>query len=374
MASRDLNGANVVLMGAFDYSYPREKSLRDGFRLAGATVHECRYGQSSTFPGLKKLLALPIIYLKLARELGRARGRSDGIDVLVVTKFNPLLLPLAAFYGWRLDAILVYDLFVSLHRTAEMRNVAWPIVKLTYVLEWCTYRLADRHLVGTNQFIDLYSRMYGIPPDQFVRLPPGADEDRFHRRPEIEKRERFTALYWGNFLPHHGVDVILDAANELRSEDNLEFVFLGAGPEQKAARRRAEEMDLSNVSFEGFVSDDTLQHWIAKSHVCLGVFADDPRTLASITNKVCESVASGKATITERSPAIEERFVHGESIYLVPPENASKLADGIVTLRDDPALLERLEEGAFSVHKDEFSVERIAELLTAALGDARRTE
>jgi glycosyltransferase involved in cell wall biosynthesis len=365
--ARELAGVGVVLIGGFDYGYPREKSIREGFERAGATVRECRYSDSTSFLGPKKLLVLPYLYWTLAREMARIRDQGDEPDILVVTKFDLLVLPLAAIYAWRLDARLVYDLFVSLHRTAAMRGVLWPFVKATYVLERLTYRLPDNHLVGTNQFIELYAEMYGIPRARFVRLPPGADEDRFYPR-DVDKREHFTALYWGNFLPHHGVDVILEAAKELRDED-IEFVFLGSGPELERTQNHAETAELSNVSFEGFVTDEDLHHWIASSHVCLGVFSSDRRALASITNKVCESVASGKATVTERSPAIEEWFTHGEDIYLVQPEDPESLAEAILRLRGDPGLIERLEAGAVSVHEREFSAERIAELLTAALGN-----
>lgn len=365
MTGPGLDGADVVLVGAFDYSYPREKSLRDGFERAGARVHEARYGDSMTFPGLRKLLLLPFVLWRLRRGLAAARERADGVDLVVVTKFNPLLLPFAAFYARRLDAVLVYDLFVSLHRTAEMRGMARPLVKATYLLERATYALPDRHLVGTDQLADLYADMYAIPRERFVRIPPGADEDRFHPR-ELEKRDTFTALYWGNFLPHHGVDVIVDAAEALRDDADVAFVFLGTGPKRVPAECRAEELGLPNVSFEGYVPDETLQRWIAESHVGLGVFSDDPRALASVTNKVCESVASGKATITEDSPAIREWFTHGEDIYTVPPEDGDALAEAVRELRDDPALVDRLEAGGLAVHEREFSAERIAGLLTAA--------
>lgn len=367
MDAEGLNGATVVLMGAFDYSYPREKTLHDGFEHAGSTVLECRYGDSTQFLSPKKVILLPYLYFVLIRGMWAIRKDAGDIDILFVTKFDPLVLPLAAIYAWVLDARLVYDLFVSLHRTAEMRGVSWSLVKATYVVERLTYRLPDHHLVGTNQFIELYAEMYHLPQSAFVRFPPGADEDRFYPR-EVPKRQTFTALYWGNFLPHHGVDVILDAAVELQDED-IQFVMLGTGPERAAAEERKTNHGLANVSFEGYVEEPELQRWIASSHVTLGVFSDDPRALASITNKVCESVASGKATVTEDSPAIRERFTNREDIYTVPPEDGTALAEGVLELRNDSSLVEQLEAGALAAHEREFSTSRLADLLEAAFAE-----
>ncbi|WP_283403974.1 glycosyltransferase [Halorubrum sp. DM2] len=290
------------------------------------------------------------------------RGSNVEIDALVLTKFNPLLLPTAAYYAWRLDCRLVYDLFVSLYRTAELRDVHPSIVRGLALLEGMVLRLPDDLLVGTDQFIDLYSEMYGLPKERFVRLPPGADEDWFYPREEVDKRDTFTILYWGNFLPHHGVGTILGAAVELRKKP-YEFVFLGSGPEQERYQQMANELALSNVRFEGFVSREKQQEWIASSHVCLGIFADDPRSLASITNKVSEAVASKKAVVTEQSPAIDKWFKHGESIYTVPPDNPVGLADAIQTLATERDRIERLEAGGYRVYQQEFDVTSIGEIL-----------
>jgi glycosyltransferase involved in cell wall biosynthesis len=284
--------------------------------------------------------------------------------LVVVTRFNLLLLPFAFVAARFLGATLVYDLFVSLHRTAAMRGYARPVVWTVSLVERLTYRLPDHLLVGTNQFIELYAQMYSIPPDRFLRVPPAADEDRFYPR-DAPRRAVFTALYWGNFLPHHGVDVILDAAAILDEKASIEFVFLGTGPYRAMAEASAAEQKLSNVRFEGFVDDAELHEWIARSHVCLGVFSQDVRALASTTNKVCEAAASGKAIITEDSPAIREAFTQEGSILTVPPENPHALAVALGSLQKKPERIAQLEMRALAVHQREFSTTVIAELLLA---------
>ena len=357
---------NVILLGDYDYDYPREKLLRRGLERSGATVHECRFSETSRFIGIWKLLLLPLFYVRISRKMREIDRSSVEIDAVILTKFNPLLIPIAAYYAWRFECPLVYDLFVSLYRTAEMRDIHPFIVRAVATLEQIVLRVPDHHLVGTNQFIDLYSDMYGIPSDRFVRLPPGANSDWFYPQEETEKRETFTILYWGNFLPHHGVGTILGAATELRNEP-YEFVFLGSGPEMERYQRMADELALSNVRFEGFVPREEQQKWIASSHVCLGVFADDPRSLASITNKVSEAVASKKAVITEDSPAINEWFDHGESIYTVPPEDPVGLAEAIETLATERDWIEQLESGGYEVYQREFDVDTIGNILSSQL-------
>lgn len=358
----------VVLLGDYSYDYPREKQLRRGLESAHAVVHECRFTNTSQFIGVKKLLLLPLFFVRIQRRMSEIRNLNGEIDAVILTKFNPLLLPIAAYYAWRFDCRLVYDLFVSLYRTAEMRDVNSIIVRAVAILERLVLRLPDDHLVGTNQLIELYTEMYGISEDRFLRLPPGADGDWFYPREDITKRDTFTILYWGNFLPHHGVETILAAAAELRDEP-YEFVFLGSGPEQEQCQKIAEDFALQNVRFEGFVSREVQQEWIASAHLCLGVFADDPRSLASITNKVSEAIASRKAVVTEQSPAIDEWFNHAESVYTVPPEDPVALASAIHTLADEKDSIERLETGGYDVYKREFDLPEIGSILQRRLFD-----
>ena len=359
---------DVVFIGDYDNDYPREKLLRRGFDAADTLVHECRFSDQSRFPSVLKLVFLPLYYVRILRRVFELREAGISPNVVVLTKFNPFVIPLAYAYSRVAGCPLVYDLFVSLHRTAEMRGVDARVVRAVYLMERVVYRLPDHHLVGTDQFADLYSDMYGIARERFVRLPPGADEDWFYPRDDIPERDRFTLLYWGNFLPHHGVGTIIGAAAELRDEP-YEFVFLGDGPERERYEQMAADLSLENVRFEGFVSREVQQEWIASSQISLGVFADDPRTLASITNKVSEAVASRRAVLTAASPAIDAWFEHGESVYTVPPADPVALAAAVRELADDPALIARLATGGHEVYDREFDVERIAELLGARLFD-----
>ncbi len=358
---------NVVLLGGYDYEYPREKSLKRGLESQGYDVLECRYADEQVFIGPRKLLLLPLYYLRLYRRF-RALERKAEFEAVLVTKFNHLLLPLAWLLARRHGCPLVYDAFVSLRGTVEMRGVNPVVVRGIALLERLTMRLPDRHLIPTAELGALNARLSGVPVERFSVVPPGADEDRFYPR-DVDEREQFTALYWGNHLPHHGLETIVRAAAELEGE-GVEFVVLGEGPMEAETKRLARSLDLDNVSFEGRVPWEDLFEWIAASQVCLGVFSRHERAMASITNKVCESLAMGRPTVTERSPATESWFEHREHVYMVPPEDPHTLADAVLTLKRDPELRERLAAGARRKHEAAFTVERIGERLAEAVSEA----
>lgn len=357
----------VVLLGDYDYDYYREVSLRDGLRSRGIRVLECRFRDEPLSVGLKKFTLLPIFYLRIWLRMRAIARAEPSVDAILVTKFNISVLPIAAFFAWRLDAILVYDLFVSLYRTADMQDYPRWQVRLIYWLEWVTFRLPDYHLTETSEYARMYSRLYSLPRACIVGIPIGAEETWFHPREDgVTSFDRFTVVYWGAFLPHHGVETIVDAAAALE-EEGVDFVLIGEGVERDRIEGRVADLDLDNVEFWGRAPWDELGRAAADADVTMGIFSDDRRARASITNKVSEGIAAGSAVITMSSPTVQKWFTHGENIYLVPPEDPAALAEAIRTLRDDPHLRERIARGGREIHETVFSVDHIGELLVKKL-------
>lgn len=350
----------VVLLGDYDYEYFREVSLREGLESQGVTVKECRYRKEPIFIGLQKLLLLPYFYAIIIRRLREISHEGD-VDAIIVTKFNVLILPVAAAVAWWLDAVLIYDLFVSLYRTGEMRGYANWKVKLVYLIERATLQLPSFHLTETAEFAQLYTDLYGISRDRIVGVPLGADETWFYPRDDTSF-DTFTVVYWGNFLPHHGLDTVVDAIDKLGDEE-IEFVLLGEGPDLDHVRRRVDEIEASNVKFRGRVPWEELSEAVTGGDIALGIFKDDPRSRASITNKVSEGVAARTAVVTMRSPAIEEWFTDGEDIVLVPPEDSDELAAAIRELRDNPVRREQISRGGRQRFESTFSIENIGQML-----------
>lgn len=356
------DGAMVVFLGDYDWDYPRERTLRAAIESQGATVLECRFRDSQLFLGPRKMLGLPLYAWRIWRRL-RVLFDEHDVDAIYVSKFNVLVLPLVWLLTRRHGVPVIYDLFVSLYRTVEMRGVNRIVVGAVRAIDTVGVQFADRYVIGTDQLADLNAERYGLDRRDFIVLPVGADDERFEPRDDVEPAEPFTAVYWGNFLPHHGVEVILDAAEHLRDDDSIRFVFMGEGPRLAPARDRAEAGGLNNVEFRGRVPWDELTGTIAAGQVALGIFSEAPRARASITNKVFEGVAMARPVVTGDTETIRDWFEHGESVYTVPPTDGEALANALRDLQDDPALRESIAIGGREVYDERFSLETIGRTL-----------
>jgi glycosyltransferase involved in cell wall biosynthesis len=168
----------------------------------------------------------------------------------------------------------------------------------------------------------------------------------------------FRVLYFGQYIPLHGVEVIIEAAR-LLDGDRIEFHLVGKGQMYAAAVQRAQ--GLSNVVFHHtwLPPADLIAQHIAPADVCLGVFDPGPKAGRVIPQKVYAALAAGKPIITGDSPAIRELLTHAVNALLVPRGAPEALARAIWRLRDDPALRWQLAARGRRLFKRSFHPEAL---------------
>jgi glycosyltransferase involved in cell wall biosynthesis len=93
-----------------------------------------------------------------------------------------------------------------------------------------------------------------------VTIPPGARGVRYDEAGRRAFRERhglegkFVVMYSGNHSPCHPLETLLEAAERLRDDASIRFVFAGGGTEQPKAAARG----LANVLVLGYQAEETL--------------------------------------------------------------------------------------------------------------------
>lgn len=173
-------------------------------------------------------------------------------------------------------------------------------------------------------------------------------------------------LYWGNFLPHHGVDTMIEAATAL---PETEFMFLGDSEHRPAVIQQAESLGATNIEFPGFVSFPALVWAITEADVVLGPMGDNPQTEFTVGTKVAEAAYLQKAIAVADQPGIGEVFVDRTDASLVSPGSTDGLVEAIEEILSDEALKHRLERGAYETYETHFSpavaVDRFLTVATA---------
>jgi glycosyltransferase involved in cell wall biosynthesis len=108
--------------------------------------------------------------------------------------------------------------------------------------------------------------------------------------------DKFIILYSGNLGRGHRFDILLAAANRLKSIDNLLFLFIGEGSQKYKLIELAKTSGLSNVMFLPWQENEMLPMTLGSAD--LAVVSMDPSAVGvSLPSKIYNYIAAGKTII-----------------------------------------------------------------------------
>ncbi len=329
---------SVCYFGAYRPDYPRNLTIRKALALAGVPVTECRVPPK--WPSWRRWPTLT------AQFFSQFTARSA--QVIIVAEFCHTVVPLAWALSRLNGAALIFDPGLSFYDEMILRQHAAPenSLRARYFrsVDAIAFHLADLVVWFTPVDEEYFGREYGIAPHRSAWLPPGVDETLFGYSPALDFDSLFVVHWDGSFIPSHGVDVILEAANLLRDHTNIRFELVGNGPMAEAMRAKAESLKLTNAAFLGTVSARELSDSVRRAHVCLGAFRADDKGRRSLFTKELQAMLAGRALITAEGEAKRQVFDADRDLWLIPPDDPSALADAILTLQADSARRRSLGE------------------------------
>jgi glycosyltransferase involved in cell wall biosynthesis len=351
----------VCFFGGFAEGYPRSEVIRKGLDALGVRVIICRASRRQRV--WRRYPVLLWRYLRTPRDH----------DVLFVPEFRHKDVPLAVALAKATNKICVFDPLVSRYDTrvgdrgdARAGSLqAWHNRNLD---RW-SMRLPDLVLADTSAHAEYYRREFAGRGSRVEVLPVGYDDSLFSPVGESVSGEgEQTVLFFGNYLPLHGVDTIVAAAALLAGVRSIRFDLIGDGQTFPGVERFVRERNLTNVRLSPRVPMEALPARIASAAVCLGIFGSTDKARRVVPNKVYQCMGMGKAVVTERSAAVEEFFRDGQDIVLVPPADPAALAEALGSLCRNPQIRAGIGANALAVATRSFTSRRIAERFLAVCG------
>jgi glycosyltransferase involved in cell wall biosynthesis len=349
-ASKPLVGLTVGHFGHYEPGYSRNRNLAKALRRAGASVIDI--GDRRRF---------------LARTPALVRsGWREAPDVILVGFPGHSDVAAAKLASLRRRAPVLFDALVSLWETNVMDRRTVAARTLPAYRYRATDRvacsLADAILLDTDAHIAWFRAAFRIPAGKLHRLWVGADDELMTpcapRRPD----GRFTVFFYGSFIPLHGIEHIIHAADRLQARDgDIRWVLCGTGQTFPAMRRLAASRRISSVEFIGPRPAAELHRLMCESDVCLGIFGTGPKARVVIPNKVFDALACGRPVITADTPAAREALTHGKDAYLCPAGDRDALAEAVMSLKAEPGVRDRIAAAGHELFKRRFSLDALAD-------------
>lgn len=279
---------------------------------------------------------------------GLVAGRQD----IILVYSPPLPFGLTGFILSRLQRIPfvfnVQDIFPQYAiDTGLLRNPT--LIRIFRALEKFLYRRGTCITVHSERNRE-YLVSKGVPADKVVSIPNWADTD-FYRpgprqngfRAEHGLQDEFVVSYAGTMGWAQGLDVVLQAAQQLRIEGQIRFLLVGDGPRKRDLQAYVAQRGLDNVTFLPLQPRDRYLSLIQASDVCL-ISLNQRLSTPVVPGKLFDIMACGRSVVGNvplggDAPAIVAAARCG---ICVEPDRPDQLAHAILRLYHDPSLAEEM--------------------------------
>jgi len=218
----------------------------------------------------------------------------------------------------------------------------------------------------------------GLSADRVAAFPIGLDVDYFRpAAPDRDLRLEFGLpkdhLLVGliSYLrSYKGHEYFIEAARIVASQrDDVTFVIVGEGPEERSIRSKIGQLRLeTRIRMLGFRQD------LLNVFRSFDLFAIPSVEGDTIPQVLMQALAVGIPVVSTTVGSIPDVVIHGETGFVVPPRDAAALAERVVALLDDAPLRARMGTQGRSLVERCYSLEHMLDRLEgvyARLGHAR---
>jgi glycosyltransferase involved in cell wall biosynthesis len=220
---------------------------------------------------------------------------------------------------------------------------SWP-VRLVRWQERASCRIADQVITVTDIWKQTLIQR-GVPAGKVNVVMNVADPRVFVREaPPVEpmpEKNGFRLIYHGTFTYRYGLDLMIRALAEVRSQiPGVHLTLLGMGDAREQLIRLAKELKLEEcVHFSPRTFKiEQLPPMIRQADAGIVANRNDVFTDGLLPTKMMEYVALGIPVIAARTSTISAYF-DDEMVQFFEPGDVSSLAQSIIALSNDPQRL-----------------------------------
>lgn len=262
----------------------------------------------------------------------------------------------------------------SITAVGAMRDNAG--LRMVERVELFMYRRAAKIVALTSAFkADLVAR--GVPAGKVAVVINGVDISRYSPRPRDQKlagelglEDCFVVGYIGTHGMAHALERVLDAAEILRDQPAIRFLFVGPGAAREGLVREAARRGLTNVLLVPAQPKGMVPAYWSLCDLALVHLKDTPLFRTVIPSKIFEAMAMGCPIVLAAPDGEAADIVRttGAGVALAP-EDPPALAAAVKTLYQSPDTVRQLAARALAA-ASLFTRERQAHDMLAAIEEA----
>lgn len=371
----DVSEPIVIACGIFLEGYPRYDTEWEALsHLSSKQLIDLRMKLDININPIKRPSIFQTLYYAV-KIINNTRKKNA--DIIFIFSGNFLLTIVIGLTKFLHRATVYYDLYTSAYLSVRTHTPGLFNEIKTFFLEYLTSHLSDGLICLTIEYANFYQATYKIRRDKLSVIYDGVPGIwlEYPGGQEQKSSDKKRVIYWGNYLIHHGLEIVLDAAEKLQNEP-IEFVFCGRGRFETAMREEAEQKNLKNIVFKGFIPTiEELIDIVDTADVVLGTFKDYHDTKFSTSNKLKQGMARCKPVITVWTQQQENDYGTKDNPFpaIVQIEsNAGALVNAIKDLINNPSKARQIGENARIAVEKMHSVPALIPQMAKALSFGRK--
>jgi glycosyltransferase involved in cell wall biosynthesis len=314
----------------------------------GGHVHVTRF--ASVQEG-KNPIIRAIRYFWCNYRTYRIGKKATNVDVVFSNSTPPTQGFIAAKVAKKLHAAFIYnlqDIFPDSLVNAGMTNKGSLLYKIGRKIEDYTYKCADRIIVIGESFKNnIISK--GVPEAKIKVIPNWIDTETIKpiSRPDNTlfdecgiDRDKFIVLYAGNFGATQGTNTIINAADILKDEADIQFVLFGNGSEFEATKRAVSDRRLTNVIINPLLPPERIPEVYSMGDVAL-ITCKKGAGGAAIPSKTWSIMACNTPIIAcfDTDSELADVLTKSGSGVCVTPGDGGALADTILKAKNGELII-----------------------------------
>jgi colanic acid biosynthesis glycosyl transferase WcaI len=247
------------------------------------------------------------------------------------------------------------------------------IIRALELIEQFCYRHASHIVSASDAYLSHFAKA-GVPRDKVSVVTNGVSFDLFSAPPDPgpfrklhDLEGKFVAAYVGTHGLAHNLDVVITAADHLRSREDIAFVLVGDGAERERLIERCRSMALPNVRMLPQLSRDQVPIVWAASDAAIVTLRPVSTFELVIPSKMFEAMAVRRPIILGVRGHAQKIVEDGECGLTFTPGDAADLARHVVALADNPSLRQQLGDNGYRLAISNYDRNKLAHKYLAIL-------
>ena len=206
-------------------------------------------------------------------------------------------------------SVVVYDIYPDALRNVGIREGNF-IYNYWVKKNRKTYARAEKVYTLSESMADALKKY--VAKEKLVIIPNWSISEKFKPIPKSENpfvkehhlEDKFVVMYSGNMGYTHSVNVLVDVAERMKENDNVQFLLIGQGKQRPELEARAKEQELTNCTFMEFLPVDILPYSLASADIAM-ITLNEESAKVSVPGKTYDFLSVGAPLMCITSPDSE---------------------------------------------------------------------